>query len=178
MRKLSGCRPIRTQKHTFACMVLCHDQTEIFCEWNSQNAIKLRMSRLPPFLVSVCQGEIFFFRDVSTETGLTLICQQCLSWCHDRHTHTTWEAEFLFHPPSFLHIVVFVCCLLSALCIRVKLLEGVKDGRREVHEMSKRQRNGGVCFSETGLVLPFYSLSQAQKKKRKKLLSHFPISRH
>lgn len=168
MRKLSGCRPMRTQKHTFASMVLYHDQTEIFCEWNSQNAIKLRLSRLPPFVVSVCQGEIFFFRDVSTETGLTLICQQCLSWCHDRHTHTTWEAEFLFHPPSFLHIVVFVCCLLSALCIRVKLLEGVKDGRREVHEMSKRQRNGGVCFSETGFSASFlFSLTGSKKEKKK-----------
>lgn len=66
-----------------------------------------------PSLCCFClSGRDFFFRDVSTETGLTLICQQCLSWCHDRHTHTTWEAEFLFHPPSFLHIVVYVACFL------------------------------------------------------------------
>lgn len=122
-----------------------------------------------PSLCCFClSGRDFFFRDVSTETGLTLICQQCLSWCHDRHTHTTWEAEFLFHPPSFLHIVVFVCCLLSALCIRVKLLEGVKDGRREVHEMSKRQRNGGVCFSETGFSASFLFPLTGSKKEKKK----------
>lgn len=35
--------------------------------------------------------KIFFYRDVITKTCLTLICQQCLSWCHD--THTTREVR-------------------------------------------------------------------------------------
>lgn len=110
-------------------MVLYHDQTEIFCEWNSQNAIKLRLSRLPPFVVSVCQGEIFFLEMSVPKQAWPL------------------SVSSVYH---------------------VKLLEGVKDGRREVHEMSKRQRNGGVCFSETGFSASFLFPLTGSKKEKKK----------